>query len=885
MSATDEPLPITDPGDRDVTWQGSEERYRAVLENIQDGYYEVDLGGHYTFFNEALCDIFGYSREELLGMSYKQRVDEATAEDMYRCFNQVYKTGAAVKSYEYQFTHGDGSQRTIQISVAPIRDRDNNVVGFRGLGRDVTESKLAQLALLASEERYRLLLEQRRREIRLAAQVAQEIATAANLNELYKRVVTQVKEQFGYYHAQLLRYDPAIDAVVLIAGYGETGARMLAAGHKAPMRTGLIGVAASTGQSVLRPDVAGDPQWQSNPLLPETRGELAVPIKLGEQVLGVLDVQSDTAGALTADDQLALEGLCGQIAVAIESTRLRQEMADRLRELDQLHRILSREGWQSFRATHAKSAQGYLFDRASVQPVGSEEQPPSGNGHSQPQEESVRSVAAENAITTPMTVRGEVIGALGIEDDPANPLSPEDQELLASISVQVAEALEGARLLEQIQRRASELETVARVSAVASTILDASRLLQTVVDLTKERFDLYHVSIFLFNEEDLRLELAAGSGEIGKLIQIENPVLPLHLPKSIISRAGRTRQAIVVNDVRAAPDYMEHPLLSQTRSELAIPLVVGDQLLGVLDVQSEMINRFTEDDVRVQSTLAAQVAVALQNAYLYAEQLAAAERLREVDRLKSEFLASMSHELRTPLNSIIGFADVILEGIDGPLTERMEEDVTLIRDSGRHLRELIGHILDMSKIEAGMMELRYEQVNVQQVAREIIANARSLALDKDITVRLEIDPDVETVEADRTRLTQVLFNLISNAIKFTEKGSVTLVIGQKNDQLLVSVIDTGIGIRKEDVPIIFEQFRQIDGSLTRRHGGTGLGLPISRSLVELHGGEMWVESEPDIGSTFSFSIPVQKAAKKGDTGPLARRGHTGPLRPLPGQSH
>jgi signal transduction histidine kinase len=288
-----------------------------------------------------------------------------------------------------------------------------------------------------------------------------------------------------------------------------------------------------------------------------------------------------------------------------------------------------------------------------------------------------------------------------------------------------------------------------------------------------------------------------------------------------------------------------------------------------MDLQSDVRNRFSEDDVRIHTTLATQVAVAWKNALLYAEQLETAKRLRQVDRLKTEFMASMSHELRTPLNSIIGFSDVLLEGIDGPLTERMTEDVTLIRDSGRHLRELISEILDMSKIEAGMMELRYDVVNVQQVSREIIANARSLIYNKDIDIHLQLDPRLSTIEADRTRLVQILFNLMSNAIKFTNEGAVSLILEDAGEDIHFVVQDTGIGIRESDIPIIFEQFRQIDGSLTRIAGGTGLGMPISKSLVELHGGKMFVESQPGVGSKFTFTLPKRRPAlEKPITGPL-----------------
>jgi signal transduction histidine kinase len=279
-------------------------------------------------------------------------------------------------------------------------------------------------------------------------------------------------------------------------------------------------------------------------------------------------------------------------------------------------------------------------------------------------------------------------------------------------------------------------------------------------------------------------------------------------------------------------------------------------------LQADQTDFFTEEDVNIHRTLASQIAVAVQNASLFAEQVETSEKLREVDRLKSEFLASMSHELRTPLNSIIGFADVLLEGLDGELNERMEEDVRLIRDSGDHLRALIGDILDMSKIESGRMEMRYEEVDVQQMSRDILANAAPLAEAKNLALHLTIADDVDVIEADRTRLRQVLWNIMGNAIKFTEKGSVTLSLAIEGNNMLVGIHDTGIGIEDAHIPIVFEQFRQIDGNLNRSAGGTGLGMPITKKLVELHGGEIWIESVMGQGSTFWFTIPTHQYYRK-----------------------
>ncbi|VAW34323.1 hypothetical protein MNBD_CHLOROFLEXI01-4538, partial [hydrothermal vent metagenome] len=202
------------------------------------------------------------------------------------------------------------------------------------------------------------------------------------------------------------------------------------------------------------------------------------------------------------------------------------------------------------------------------------------------------------------------------------------------------------------------------------------------------------------------------------------------------------------------------------------------------------------------------------------------------------------------------------EGLDGDLNERMEEDVKLIRSSGDHLRGLIGDILDMSKIEAGRMDLRYETIDMAAMAKDVVATAAPLAQEKQLFLHLDIDEEIKPIQADRTRLRQIIWNILGNAIKFTEKGSVTISLQAQSNHLLCSVRDTGIGIKEEQTAAVFEHFRQIDGGLDRTAGGTGLGMPITRKLVELHGGEIWIESVYGQGSTFLFTIPYQPPKKK-----------------------
>ena len=720
--------------------------------------------------------------------------------------------------------------------------------------RDLAEQGALALRAAWLNEEARATLARREREVKLTTQVAQEIASATNLHDLYQRVVSQVQEQFGYYYTQLLRYDNSMDILSLVVGYGDVGQQMLAMNHSMPMGVGIIGKSAATKQSLLRGQVTQDLDWQPNPLLPETRSELAVPIKLRNDVLGVLDVQSDRADGITANDQLLLEGLCGQIAIAIESTGLRQDMEGRLRELSLLQRQMSQDGWRQYQQMRQEKV-GYRFDFSGLQALTSAPTAVAKNGQN--------GTVSKPQVSRDLTVRGEAIGSFGVEDDPERPLSAEEREIIDAVAIELAEALEAARLFEQTQialagqeRLASELETVAQVSTAASTILEMDELLQSVVDLAKTSFGLYHAHIYLTNESGKKLLLKAGAGNVGRLMSLEGREINLH-DESIVARAARTRKGVLENNVRRTVDFLPHPLLPETRAEMALPMMVGGKLIGVLDLQSEQKDFFSEEDLNVQTTLAAQISVAVENANQYAAQVQTSTKLREVDQLKSEFLASMSHELRTPLNSIIGFADVLLEGLDGELNGRMEEDVRLIRESGDHLRGLIGDILDMSKIEAGRMDLRYEEVDIAQLANDVVATAAPLAQEKQIFLHLDMDKNVKAVQADRTRLRQVMWNIVGNAIKFTDKGSVTISVQAQPNHVLCSVRDTGIGIKEEHAAVVFEQFRQIDGGLNRSAGGTGLGMPITRKLVELHGGEIWIESVYGQGSTFLFTIPYQ----------------------------
>ncbi|HNS15775.1 MAG TPA: ATP-binding protein, partial [Syntrophorhabdaceae bacterium] len=244
--------------------------------------------------------------------------------------------------------------------------------------------------------------------------------------------------------------------------------------------------------------------------------------------------------------------------------------------------------------------------------------------------------------------------------------------------------------------------------------------------------------------------------------------------------------------------------------------------------------------------------------YMPGSNARAMEKAQAADKLKSAFLATMSHELRTPLNSIIGFTGIILRERVGPLNDEQKKQLNMVRSSSQHLLALINDVLDISKIEAGQLQLAYEDVDVRQVIEKVVQTTRPLAENKGIGLDFRIIDGDMGIKADYRRLEQILLNLAGNAIKFTEKGSVNIICESDGPNLNVRVVDTGIGIKEEDMETIFKTFRQIDSGISRKQEGTGLGLSISKRLVKLMGGNIRVTSVFGSGSTFSFSIPKER---------------------------
>ena len=917
-------------------------RLERAIEQTGDGIAVTDVDGNILFVNPAWAEMHGYTVEELPGERFSIfHTAEQLQEQVVPLSQRAIEEG--ICRTEVGHVRKDGLTFPTRMTSTILEDEEGNSIGFVNTARDITERKRL-------EQEVRESLERRERQVQASTEIAQEIAAAPALDELFRRVVRLIKERFNYYHVQLFRYEPAAGAARLAAGYGEIGDKLLAEDYRLEMGEGVAGAAAANGQSVLVTDTSCDADWTPTPDLPGTKGELAVPIKWRDEVLGVLDVQSEAAGALTEEDQFLLEGLCGQIAIAIQNTRLRQEMEAHLRELENLTRARSREGWQDF--WREAGPIGYLFDQSDVVPAEDFWTPEIGWAAEQ-QTMAPPMADARPTTVAPLVVRGETIGVLGVQEDMEQPLSLDEQVLVSSVSEQVSRALESARLfaqtqtalaetealydginqmvrtttvddmmqaliqstrlrnmarcsiqifdrpwgdeppstmtveavwmrdsslvdeeinpvgtryeleqfpstrlfsrntpnivrdiatderldentralfldrlgmrsmlifplivgerwigvftaqdtavlgldeedirhvaslidqsaaviqsqrlLEQTQQRALWLQTAAEVSRAASSILSLDELLPQVVELIRERFDLYYAGIFLVDEGQQQAVLRAGTGEAGREMLEAGHSLEVG-GDSMIGQCTATREAGISLDVGDEAVRFDNPVLPDTRSEMALPLISRDEVVGAMTIQSTNVAAFGERDVTALQTMADQLAIAIGNARLFQEVQASLKEVETVHRryLKEAWSEYGQRDRRRSLAYEYDHSDVsvvpplqepelrralaenkpvVVTNIDSEAQSALVAPITLRGEAiGAFMFENADRQRDWSSDEIALVEMVSNQVAMALENARLFEQAQQRAYQErqtyEITAKLRRSPDITTV--------------------------------------------------------------------------------------------------------------------------------------------
>ena len=641
---------------------------------------------------------------------------------------------------------------------------------------------------------------------------------------------------------------------------------------------------------------------------------LGAPLRQQGELIGLLSARRTEVRPFTPSQIKLLETFADQAVIAIENVRLFQELKESLEQQTAMGEILAviassptdiqpvldAVAGNAARLCEAKDAVITRFDGEVIKQVaqyGTMPVPepnrinrysPVGRAIVDKQTVHVHDLAREieteypesearqkvsgtrTMLVTPLLREGVPIGTINIRRQEVRPFSEKHVTLLETFADQAVIAIENVRLFQELEARTQqlarsveELKALGDVGQAVSSTLDLQTVLSTIVARAVQLSGTDCGIIYEFDEATKEFHLRASYQMEEELVKAYRAT-PLHLGEGVTGRAAETKMPTQITELREEQEFATRgirPILTRLgyRSLLAVPLLLDQKIMGALTIYRRRAGDFAPEIVNLLRTFATQSVLAIQNARLFREIETKSRELEAANRHKSEFLANVSHELRTPLNAIIGFSEVLGERLFGELNEKQAEYTDDILSSGRHLLSLINDILDLSKIEAGRMELEITTFDLPMAIENALLLVRERASRHGIKFHRAIDERLGDFIGDERKVKQILVNLLSNAVKFTpEGGQIKVDAGLGDSAVIVSVTDTGIGIVKEDQEAIFEEFRQASGNYRQKREGTGLGLTLTRRFVEMHGGRIWVESEIGKGSKFTFTLPVRQ---------------------------
>lgn len=841
-----------------------------------------------TFASESSRQIMGYAPDEMLADSnfWMNHLHPQDAPNVLTEFTRLIAQGGG--NLEYRFLHKGGHYRWFQDTFQVLRDQEGQPAEIVGSWADITHRKLAEAV----------------RELYGASVDRQQPAPHDKLNS----ILENGREVLNLDGLSILRADPQRAWLQAIATTGTEEPRDV----RVPVGTegGGLALAYRTNKIVSWDGLAPVPEHlRLHPPYDQieslrSRVFAILPIVMQGQPIGVL--VADRRHKRTPFEPATLEGLkslANQAAFGLEQSRLyaaAQPVLTRSLNLSVVYPAFARavqallpyhrigvvvpEGNSLVMALSVAepplaSWQGQTWENiegTSVEWVLKNQQPRVVADLLQEQDFVDSAFVAEEGvranIMVPLIAGGKPVGAFFLDSLIPGAYTLQDVELINPVAQQLALAIENTRLFQEIEQKRikltqslEEMKVLREIGEALNSTLDPEMVLSTIVVDAVQLSGADGGAIYQFNEATQSLIMGATHGLDETLVRAlrENPV---KLGEGSVGHAASTRAPYDVADVTTGSyESRLRRVVSQSgyRAILSVPLIRNDRVFGGLSLFRKKAGASSPEVVDLLQTFATQSMLAIQNARQFHEIEEKGRQLEMANKHKSQFLANMSHELRTPLNAILGYSELILDNIYGDVPEKVREILLRLEKNGRHLLGLINDVLDLSKIEAGSIKLSVGDYSINEAVQAAMAVVGSLAAEKKLNLISEMQPNLPKARGDERRTTQVLLNLLGNAIKFTEAGEVRVMLTSADGLFKVSVADTGPGIAQEDHSRIFDEFHQADIVRVSKKGGTGLGLAISKKIIELQGGRIWVESTPGNGATFHFTLPIRVEQHEG----------------------
>jgi PAS domain S-box-containing protein len=870
----------------EVALRESEEAYKSIRDNIQDGYYEVDIAGNLTLFNDALCRMVGYSRDELMGMNNRQLMDKATAKKVFGTFNRVYTTGRSSKGFDWALERKDGTRVYIETSVSLVRSSDGRKIGFRGTARDISERKRAEA------ERERLLADLKRlnTQLQTAAEVSKSAGTILEPEDLMDQTVNLIRERFDFYYVGIFLVDadssdePEEAFAVLRAGTGEAGRQMLAAGHKLAVGgESMVGQCVANAEARIALDTGQEAVRFNNPFLPETHSQVALPLVARGKAIGALTVQSIEEDAFSKEDIAVLQTMADQLAIAIENARLLEASQRQTQVLAGLYDIALATGsvletgslllhlYEQVR--RLMDLDGFVVAMYDEETQEIEIALAMEEGEVYAEFEALRLPLAEAGVTgavirsrqpllagdlltdplpvkprhgtrpsrawlgVPLIARDRLIGAVSVQSFRPGAFDDADRRFLESVAGQVASALENARLFEQAQ--------------------------QEIAERKRAEEELLHLKEF--NEgivqnmvEGIVVEDAEG------YFTFVNPAAAAMLGYSVEEMTGQHWKTVVPPDqqpivqaaderrTRGASDRYEVEVVCKdgTRFPILIsgsPRFEEDGFAGTLAVFTDLTERVRSEEEKQ----------ALQ------EKLARAQRMESLGVLAG----GVAHELNNILGPLVGYPDLIM--LDLPENSPLRNDLLLIKQSAERAAAVVQDLLTLARRGA----YRMAPVNLNTVIEDYVQSpsfTELKAANPNVFVDMDLAKDLLSISGSTPHLHKVVMNLMLNAFEAMPYGGRLKLATQcinlespifgydhieTGDYVVLQVSDAGVGIEEEDLSRLFEPF------FTKKkmgRSGSGLGLAVVYGVVRDHKGKIDVHTELGRGTDFLVYFPVTR---------------------------